>query len=169
MIAVVLAVHGLGEHIHRYDHVFSIFAEHGIMVKGMDYRGHGRTLKKNLKSVAGYHTSFEQIWADLLELQDVVVDGVDVSPNTPTFVMGHSLGGLLALTFVANNFEKIRNFAGVISQGIDVIFELILLCIYVIFTFSTRHPAWYSCRCSIGLCREKDWWYWIHRQNYTTS
>ena len=118
VIATVLAVHGLGEHIQRYDHIFSVFAEHGIMVKGIDYRGHGRTLKKNATtSIPGYHTSFEQIWADLLQLQDMAVEGIDTPRNLPTFVMGHSLGGLLALTFAFHNDKKIHNLAGVICQG----------------------------------------------------
>ncbi|KAJ3220191.1 hypothetical protein HDU67_005517 [Dinochytrium kinnereticum] len=115
-IAVVLAVHGIGEHIHRYNHVFSKYAEAGIVVKGLDYRGHGRTLKKNLPiSQPGFLGSFELVWADILAMNDIVVPGVP--SGLPTFVMGHSLGGLLALSFVKHNATKITNFRGVISQA----------------------------------------------------
>ncbi|KAJ3215527.1 hypothetical protein HDU67_000315 [Dinochytrium kinnereticum] len=85
-IAVVLAVHGLGEHIHRYDHVFSKYAEAGIVVKGLDYRGHGRTLKKNLPiSRPGFLGSFELVWADVLAMNAIAVDGVPT--GLPTFVV----------------------------------------------------------------------------------
>ncbi|KAJ3103616.1 hypothetical protein HDU97_009955 [Phlyctochytrium planicorne] len=114
--ALVLAVHGLGEHIHRYDHVFSKYAEAGIVVKGIDYRGHGRTLKKNAgKAKPGFLGPFNLVWDDILALYKIEVDGVPA--GLPTFVMGHSLGGLIALTFVHHNASKIPNFRGVISQA----------------------------------------------------
>jgi acylglycerol lipase len=113
--AVVLAVHGLGEHIHRYDHVFNAFKEEGIVVKGMDYRGHGRTLFKNVKSEAVGLTQFDKVWEDIIVMEAIEVDGVP--KGLPTFIMGHSLGGLLALTFAHNHHARIPNFRGVIAQA----------------------------------------------------
>jgi hypothetical protein len=34
-LALVLMFHGLGDHISRYDHVFSKFEKNGIIIKGM--------------------------------------------------------------------------------------------------------------------------------------
>ncbi|KAJ3151667.1 hypothetical protein HK101_001874, partial [Irineochytrium annulatum] len=108
--AVVIAVHGLGEHIMRYDHVFKRFAEAGILVKGMDYRGHGRTLKKDPKPTPGF-SNFDKVFEDLLILDSI---DLDHAPDLPTFIMGHSLGGLLALTFAHHFSSKLRskNFRG---------------------------------------------------------
>ncbi|KAI8852347.1 Alpha/Beta hydrolase protein [Chytridium lagenaria] len=115
-IAVVLAIHGLGEHIHRYDHVFTKYAEAGIVVKGLDYRGHGRTLKKNLPiSQPGFLGSFKLVFQDMLSVNAIEVEGVPA--GLPTFVMGHSLGGLISLAFVLHNASKIPNFRGIISQA----------------------------------------------------
>jgi acylglycerol lipase len=40
-------VHGFGEHIARYDRMFSVFASQGIECYGYDQRGWGETGKKS--------------------------------------------------------------------------------------------------------------------------
>ncbi len=41
--AVVQIVHGVAEHIGRYDHVARFLQEHGFAVCGEDHLGHGQT------------------------------------------------------------------------------------------------------------------------------
>ncbi|KAJ3061216.1 hypothetical protein HDU98_002864 [Podochytrium sp. JEL0797] len=113
--AQILFFHGLGEHIRRYDHVFSKFAAKGILVKGMDWRGHGRTVFRNANGRKGFHESYEQVFADMLQLNSIEVDGM--VPGVPLFVAGHSMGGLLALSFVHHHKEHLPNLRGVISQA----------------------------------------------------
>ncbi|KAJ3345191.1 hypothetical protein HDU83_004313 [Entophlyctis luteolus] len=113
--ARIIAIHGLGEHISRYDHVFSAFAANGFLVKGLDYRGHGRTVFKN-KGIQGYTYSFEQVYQDLLQLAALPVDGLNEN-GLPTFIFGHSMGGLIALGFVVAHGSSIPNLRGVISQA----------------------------------------------------
>lgn len=43
IIAHVLAFHGFGEHILRYNHIFNTWAKNGILILGFDQRGFGRT------------------------------------------------------------------------------------------------------------------------------
>ncbi|KAJ3381633.1 hypothetical protein HDU84_004978 [Entophlyctis sp. JEL0112] len=112
-------------------YVFSAFAANGFLVKGLDYRGHGRTVFKN-NGVQGYTYSFEQVYQDLLQLAALPLDGIDES-GLPTFVVsssisscvyfvepfqfGHSMGGLIALGFVVAHASSIPNLRGVISQA----------------------------------------------------
>ena len=95
-IALVLAFHGVGEHITRYDHVFTEFARNGIIVKGMDIRGHGHTHRMNidqgLVSKLGYQMSFKAVWNDMIQLYELPVQGVPDAKLLPTVVFGHSLG-----------------------------------------------------------------------------
>ncbi|KAJ1552987.1 hypothetical protein HK405_009320 [Cladochytrium tenue] len=121
-VALVLAFHGLGEHIRRYDHMFDRMAAAGILVKGMDYRGHGRTLQRDARrgGPAGFHQSLEAVFADAMVLRALPVDGLDpgIHEVLPTFVFGHSLGGLLAVTFCDEKIkERIPTFKGVIAQA----------------------------------------------------
>ena len=41
--AVILFVPGIGEHIHRYDHLAAMFNKEGIGFAGVDLPGHGRS------------------------------------------------------------------------------------------------------------------------------
>ena len=43
MKAVIIFVHGIGEHIHRYDHWAALFNKEGIGFTGVDLPGHGRS------------------------------------------------------------------------------------------------------------------------------
>lgn len=40
-------IHGFGEHIGRYDEMFTFFAENGILCYGYDQRGFGQTAQKS--------------------------------------------------------------------------------------------------------------------------
>ncbi|KAJ3125131.1 hypothetical protein HK098_000562 [Nowakowskiella sp. JEL0407] len=121
IIATVTAIHGLGEHIARYDEVFEKFAQNGIKVAGIDHRGHGRTLKQaGAKSSAGdLGKNFDQSLDDI----HLVSEKIKLA-NIPHFVFGHSLGGLIALLY-AKKYEN--ELAGVISSGaVDLTFFFIL-------------------------------------------
>lgn len=90
----VVLVHGLGEHLGRYDHVAARLASAGWTVSGCDLRGHGQT-----PGPRGDAPDAEAL------LRDVAV-GVDAARaaaphGAPLVLLGHSLGGLLAARFVA--------------------------------------------------------------------
>ncbi|KAF9365986.1 hypothetical protein BGX34_007037 [Mortierella sp. NVP85] len=91
-VATVVFVHGLGEHIVRYDHVFEEFSKHGIQVSAFDQRGFGRTGQKTktLGRTGGYAKAIPDITAALKRGK---IKGL------PLFLMGHSYGGSLALNY----------------------------------------------------------------------
>jgi alpha-beta hydrolase superfamily lysophospholipase len=93
---VVVLVHGLGEHIDRYDHVAQRLNGHGFAVVGYDHRGHGRS-----PGPRGGMPSDESLCADLGR---VLYAARDSFPG-PLVLLGHSLGGLTAGRFVAEGLQ----------------------------------------------------------------
>eukprot|EP01112_Ceratiomyxa_fruticulosa_P016654 TRINITY_DN506_c0_g2_i2.p1 TRINITY_DN506_c0_g2~~TRINITY_DN506_c0_g2_i2.p1 ORF type:complete len:295 (-),score=58.11 TRINITY_DN506_c0_g2_i2:135-1019(-) len=93
----VTFVHGLGEHIDRYDHVFSNFADAGIVVNTFDQRGFGKS-----EGPKSHTPSLEHTLTDI----DMIVSKADTT--IPHFVYGHSLGGCLALHYSIKNQHKIN-------------------------------------------------------------
>jgi alpha-beta hydrolase superfamily lysophospholipase len=88
----VLIVHGLGEHIGRYQHVAAHLNAHGWLVAGYDQRGHGASEGKR-----GAVPQPEALLDDLARVMDAVRA---LSPD-PLVLLGHSMGGLVAARFAA--------------------------------------------------------------------
>ncbi len=93
---VVVLVHGLGEHIDRYDHVAQRLNGLGFDVVGYDHRGHGRSPGQR-----GGMPADESLCADLGR----VLYAVRESFAGPLVLIGHSLGGLIAGRFVAEGLQ----------------------------------------------------------------
>jgi alpha-beta hydrolase superfamily lysophospholipase len=87
----VVLVHGLGEHSGRHAHVAQRLVDAGYAVGQFDLRGHGRS-----PGTRG-HTPFGPTMDDIEAALD---DAETRVPGVPRFLYGHSLGGLLAITYV---------------------------------------------------------------------
>ena len=88
----VLIVHGLGEHIGRYEHVAAQLQRCGRHVVGYDQRGHGAS--EGARGRLGHAD-------DLLRDLAIVIDAVRMRLPGPLVLLGHSMGGLVAARMVA--------------------------------------------------------------------
>ena len=92
----IVLVHGLGEHIGRYEHVAASLNGRGWRVVGYDQRGHGASEGKR-----GCLASKDDLLLDLAR----VVDNVRAEAALPLVLLGHSMGGLIAARFAAGGLE----------------------------------------------------------------
>lgn len=101
--AVVILLHGLAEHSGRYAHVAKTLTDAGYAVHALDHRGHGKSDGKRtyVKSYADYQRDILQ-FRRLVELRH---------PGRPLFVLGHSMGGNLALGHVLDHQAGVRGMA----------------------------------------------------------
>jgi len=95
----VLIVHGLGEHIGRYEHVVAQLLRCGWHVVGYDQRGHGASEGPRGRL---HHPD------DLLRDLALVIDAVRVRLRGPLLLLGHSMGGLVAARMVAAGLDTAR-------------------------------------------------------------
>ena len=101
--AVVMLLHGLAEHSGRYAHVAQTFSDAGYAVHALDHRGHGRSSGKRT-----YVKNFGQSQADILQFRRLVEQQ---HPGRPLIVLGHSMGGNLALGHVLDHQAGVRGMA----------------------------------------------------------
>ena len=102
---IVNLIHGLGEHTGRYDHVAKAITKAGYHMVGFDLRGHGLS-----KGKRGHSPGFDCILDDVslfLDQSRSLFGG-----DQPAFLYGHSLGGLIVITF---GLRRPENLAGVIA------------------------------------------------------
>ncbi|MGZ3650244.1 MAG: alpha/beta hydrolase [Bdellovibrionota bacterium] len=92
----LLVVHGLGEHGGRYEDLVEQALQLRFDVHVMDLRGHGRS-----KGTRGHFTDLGEHHADLDAWIAHLVSSGELSDKIPCVLLGHSLGGLIALTYAA--------------------------------------------------------------------
>lgn len=101
--AALVIVHGLGEHAGRYAEFAERMRGFGISTFAMDLRGHGRS-----DGQRGHVPSFDVFLQDLDRFRREVEGLTEV--NVPRFLLGHSLGGLIAVRYM----EEYARFDGAV-------------------------------------------------------
>ncbi len=92
-------VHGMAEHIARYDEFARYLARRGFVVCGEDHVGHGRSVAAadDLGHIP-LKGGKDIMIADVHELRCLV--GARYAPQTPYFLFGHSMGSFLTRTYM---------------------------------------------------------------------
>lgn len=96
---VLLLCHGVGEHSGRYESVLDVLVPDGWAVYGVDHRGHGRSGGRR----AHLHR-YEDWLADFDTFRRVVVAR---HHGLPVFVLGHSMGGQIALAYALDHQDDL--------------------------------------------------------------
>jgi alpha-beta hydrolase superfamily lysophospholipase len=89
--AVVILVHGLGEHSGRYENLLKSFADKKISVFAIDHRGHGKSDGKK-----GHIDSFMDYVYDLKLFLEFIKEE---NKGLPVIIYGHSMGGVVAAKY----------------------------------------------------------------------
>lgn len=108
--AVVVLVHGIGEHAGRYRHVAERLNDWGFAVRAADHYGHGAS--------SGPRGGLPSVMRLVDDLALVVDDTRRAHPGVPLVLVGHSLGGLVAASFVARAVRKVDALV-LSSPGLD--------------------------------------------------
>lgn len=108
--AVLHVVHGASEHSGRYGRLAAALTQRGIAVYAMDLRGHGRTAESSGVGRFG-GSGVDTVLHDVAGLNQVIADE---HPGVPRFLLGHSLGSIVALTAAERHGTGL---AGLILSG----------------------------------------------------
>jgi alpha-beta hydrolase superfamily lysophospholipase len=104
--AILLLVHGAGEHGGRYQQVGDFLAARGYAVAALDHRGHGQSDGR-----PGHVDFFDDYLIDLATFHNEIECRF---PGVPMFLLGHSLGGLIACNYLLQQQDR---FVGCILSG----------------------------------------------------
>ncbi|MBA2290186.1 MAG: alpha/beta hydrolase [Chloroflexia bacterium] len=120
--AIVILSHGHREHLGRYGHVVNGLVGDGFAVYGQDHRGHGRS-----NGARALITDFDQVADDLHIL---ATHARRRHPDIPMVLIGHSMGGLIALRYVLRYQDELTALvtsgpAVIINDGVSPVAETI--------------------------------------------
>ena len=104
--ALLLLVHGLGEHSGRYGNVVNAVVPRGYGVYALDHLGHGRS--EGTRKYVERFTDFTEPLRTYLRLL------TDRHPGKAVFLVGHSMGGLIAAVHL---LEHQADFRGVVFSA----------------------------------------------------
>ncbi len=104
--AVLMIVHGLGEHSGRYANLVNHFVPMGFAVYGMDHPGHGKS-----DGIRKYVERFE----DFVDNVKSYFDEIQARhAGKPIFLVGHSMGGLIGAVYLLDHQAGLK---GAIFSG----------------------------------------------------
>lgn len=103
---VVMLIHGLGEHCQRYEALGSYLSKAGYALCSMDLPSHGHS-----EGQRGHVDNFNVFQQAALGLYQHIKTAY---PDTPVFLLGHSMGGLIATRLLLDHQNK---FQGALLSG----------------------------------------------------
>jgi len=103
--AVVVLVHGAGEHSGRYVHVAERLVEDGYAVHALDQRGHGRS--------QGRRALIDRVDHAVTDLDALVSAAVqhESAASIPVLMVGHSMGAMIALRYALDHQHRLDGLA----------------------------------------------------------
>ena len=104
--AVAVIVHGAGEHSDRYDHVARRLTAENVAVYALDHRGHGRS--------QGPREVIDRVDNAVADLDQLVMLAAAAHPALPVFMLGHSLGGMIAVRYALAHQQRLT---GLVLSG----------------------------------------------------
>jgi alpha-beta hydrolase superfamily lysophospholipase len=104
--ALVVIVHGAGEHSDRYRHVAAALVEDGYGVHALDHRGHGRS--------DGPRALIDRLDHAVTDVDQLVLEAREPHPGVPVFMLAHSMGGTIGLRYAVRHPDRL---SGLILSG----------------------------------------------------
>ena len=112
---VFLLLHGRAEFIEKYKAVANQLTRKGFDVVSLDWRGQGLSSREVENRHKGYIHSFDDYVADLTALFDDMIKPLGM----PVYILSHSMGGHIALRFMAEFPHQIKK-AVLASPMVDI-------------------------------------------------
>ncbi|MDX9992154.1 MAG: alpha/beta hydrolase [Anaerolineales bacterium] len=97
--AVLLIVHGIGEHSGRYMNLVNHFVPLGYAVYGLDHPGHGNSEGTRV---------FVERFSDFTDTLKIYFDQIRAAqPGKPIFLVAHSMGGLIGCVYLLDHQDEL--------------------------------------------------------------
>lgn len=112
ILGVVQIVHGMAEHIERYEEFAEYLTARGFVVTGEDHMGHGKSVGKDGKF--GYFCEQDPATVLVRDVHRLKKSTQALYPNVPYIIFGHSMGSFIVRNYM---FRYGTGIAAVVLMG----------------------------------------------------
>lgn len=109
---IVQIIHGVAEHIGRYEEFARFLTDRGMVVTGEDHLGHGKTLKKG--DTPGYFCENDPATVIVRDVHRLKKMTQELYPGVPYIIFGHSMGSFMLRNYISRYGKGI---SGAIISG----------------------------------------------------
>ncbi|MBQ8299639.1 MAG: lysophospholipase [Clostridia bacterium] len=103
---VIQISHGMCEYIDKYNDFAEFMLNQGFAVAGHDHIGHGNSVNKNEdKGFFASKDGYKFLIEDLKKVTEIIKEEI---PNKPFYLIGHSMGSLIARCYIAKYGNEIN-------------------------------------------------------------
>lgn len=124
--AVVQIVHGMAEHIGRYEDFAKFLAEKGFVVVGDDHLGHGKSVTDGKYGFFCSQDPATVVVRDVHRLKKLTQERF---PGIPYFILGHSMGSFILRNYL---FRYGKGIDGAIVMGTGMVPKPIVISLKLI-------------------------------------
>ena len=97
--AILQIIHGMAEHIERYEAFADFLTQHGIIVVGDNHMGHGKTVEKN-NGIKGYFCENDPVTVLVRDEHRLKKTMQQEYPELPYIILGHSMGSFIIRNYL---------------------------------------------------------------------
>ena len=106
--AVLQIVHGMAEHIERYDRFARYLNQNSILVVGADNASHGKSISKDgIRGYFGAVHGWNSLIQDIQSVHSIIKQSYC---DLPCILFGHSMGSFLARSYAARHGDDLDGF-----------------------------------------------------------
>lgn len=106
VVGILQIIHGMAEHIERYEEFARFMTDKGFVVTGECHLGHGKSVGEEGKQ--GYFCAHDPATVVVRDSHRLKKMTQELYPGVPYFILGHSMGSFV-----------LRNYIGKYGSGID--------------------------------------------------
>lgn len=98
VVCILQIIHGMAEHIERYEEVAQYFGERGVLVTGEDHLGHGKSVYGD--GVYGYFCEQDPATVVVRDVHRLKKMTQEDYPGIPYVILGHSMGSFILRNYL---------------------------------------------------------------------
>lgn len=137
---VIILVHGMAEHLGRYEELAEFFCNRGFVVAGNEHLGHGGSVNDNPKGYFCRRDAATVVVRDVHRLKKTVQNEF---PMLPVFIFGHSMGSLITRNYLIRYGTGVNGaiICGTLMQSKATIGAMGLLVKLLTCLQGSKHPS----------------------------